>query len=104
MLKLLFRWFFTLWFLAAVVILLDGPSKYAWGEETGLLVFIFTFILHAPWLLFSELNWLTVQLLKNYPHIGLIIQGGLLALGLDLLRLHIKKYRECKRIAMQMKK
>jgi phosphotransferase system glucose/maltose/N-acetylglucosamine-specific IIC component len=96
--KFLFRWLFVIWFIVATAVYVVAEGK---GFEEGgfFILSVITFILYFPAIALGELYWL----LSKLAPASLYISGGLFALSLDLLRLHIKKYREYKRIAKQVR-
>ncbi|GEM_PF-7010831 len=97
--KFLLRWLFVIWFIIAVLYYQIFRGK--GGEEGDFFIFsVITFILYFPAIAIGELNWIIGKL----TYIALYVYGGLFALSLDLLRIHIKKYKEYKRIALQSEK
>ena len=96
--KFLLRWLFVIWFIvAAVVWHVSNGGHY--DEGSFFVLGIITFILVLPTMIIGELHWIIGKF-----YIALYVFGGLFALSLDLLRLHIKKYRGYKRIALQAEK
>ena len=93
--KIILRWLFSVWFVIALFFYFTFHSTT--GEESEFINFsIITFIIYFPAVLIGELHWLIGKFVPAF-----YIIGGLFALSIDLLRLHIKKYREYKRIALQ---
>lgn len=97
--KFLLRWLFVIWFIVAVLVYLIFRGAHV--EEGGYFnLSVVTFILYIPIIAIWELNWI----IGKFNDVALYVFGGLFALSLDLLRLHIKKYKEYKRIALQAMK
>jgi len=85
--KFFFRWIFVIWFIIAAIIWYASDGSH-YDEGRLLAISIVTFILVLPTMIVGELHWM----IGNF-YAALYILGGIFALSIDLLRLHIKKYR-----------